>query len=146
MPVWETGALAIRRAPKGQGRAVVMSAGRARPAAADPFARQPVPDRIVEALPSPRGWFPSRDARWQSAWRLRLDFRQTLLPAVASTAARFLDLPRSWWRSQSAPAVGSRSDGAHSDQTARRPPTARFPPPQRPPTQYGRIISQRPGP
>src|SRR5690349_14463945 len=49
-------ALAICCAPDRQSYAAMMSAGRVRPAAADPFARQPVPDRIAEAWPSPRGW------------------------------------------------------------------------------------------
>src|SRR5262249_23461597 len=73
--------------PDRQRRAVMMSAGRERPAAAGPFAQRPAPDRIAEAWPSQRGWYLSPDLRWQIAWPLPSDFRQSPLPAAASATA-----------------------------------------------------------
>src|SRR5262249_14125991 len=109
--VWSQGnyrqcSLAICRSADRQNRAAMMSAGQARPAAVGPFAQRTVPDRIAEAWPCRQGWYPSQDGRWQSAWRLLLDFHQTLLPRAASEVAHWLDPRRNWWRSQSAPAVG----------------------------------------
>ena len=100
--------------------AAALSADRARRAATGLFGPRRAHPRTVVALPCRPGWYPSPDARPQTAWRLRSGSRQTPPLPAASDGGRARHRRRSSKLNRSARAADPQLRDARPIRTARR--------------------------